>query len=110
MDQLQTVGVPAGRMTKVSDLPSDPQLVARGFFLPMTQPGIDGEFLVENGPAIAEQLPTPLLRPAPFYGEHTREVCADVLGFSDAQIDDLVTREILDELSDKDAARRTGTR
>jgi crotonobetainyl-CoA:carnitine CoA-transferase CaiB-like acyl-CoA transferase len=47
------------------------------------------------GEAIFEHVPTPLLEPAPRQAEHTREIARDVLGFSDARIDDLLTAGVL---------------
>jgi crotonobetainyl-CoA:carnitine CoA-transferase CaiB-like acyl-CoA transferase len=90
-------------MKRVPDLATDPQLTARGFFRSMRQPGISGEVIVENGPCVARRLPDPDLRPAPYYGQHTRDLCRELLGLGDAEIDDLVARGVLDELSERDA-------
>jgi crotonobetainyl-CoA:carnitine CoA-transferase CaiB-like acyl-CoA transferase len=100
---LQSAGVPVAMMKRVPDLATDPQLTARGFFRSMRQPGISGEVIVENGPCVARRLPDPDLRPAPYYGQHTRDLCRELLGLGDAEIDDLVARGVLDELSERDA-------
>ena len=96
MHRLQARGVPAGRMTHIGDLPGDPQLIARGFFREMTQPGVTPVVMVEGGPFTATHLPDPPLAPAPFYGEHTRDVCRELLGTHEATIDDLIARGVLD--------------
>ncbi|MET0782260.1 MAG: CoA transferase [Microbacterium sp.] len=101
--QLQSVGVPAARMQHVRDLPRDPHLLARQFFRTMTQPGVEGEVLMERGLAVARHLTDRSDRPAPFYGQHTREVCCEVLGLDDAAVDALVHEAALDELSERDA-------
>jgi crotonobetainyl-CoA:carnitine CoA-transferase CaiB-like acyl-CoA transferase len=44
------------------------------------------------------------MRPAPYYGQHTREICRTILGLDDATIDDLVARGVLDEISERDAS------
>jgi crotonobetainyl-CoA:carnitine CoA-transferase CaiB-like acyl-CoA transferase len=94
---LQEVGVPAAAMAHIADLPSDPDLVASHFFREMAQPGLDAPVLVEAGPCRAGLMQDPPLRGAPRYGEHTREVCKQLLGLTDEAIDDLVERGILDE-------------
>jgi crotonobetainyl-CoA:carnitine CoA-transferase CaiB-like acyl-CoA transferase len=109
MDVLQGAGVAAGAMTHIADLPADPQIVARGFFRHMRQPGLEGDVPVENGPCLARNLAEPELHPAPYDGQHTREICRTLLGLDDAAIDDLVAHGVLDELSERDAAA-LGTR
>jgi crotonobetainyl-CoA:carnitine CoA-transferase CaiB-like acyl-CoA transferase len=103
---LQSAGVPAGMMERVSDLLDDPQLAHRGFFRRLQQPDLRREVVVENGPCLAERLPAPPMEPAPLYGQHTRSVCREILGMSDTEIDDLVARGVLDEATDRGAARR----
>jgi crotonobetainyl-CoA:carnitine CoA-transferase CaiB-like acyl-CoA transferase len=99
MEVLQAAGVPAGMMLRGSDLEADPHLVARGFYGHFTQPGVDALVVTEKGPCRAARLPDPLLGPAPFPGQHTREICLDVLGLTDAEVDDLVSRGVLEEPS-----------
>ena len=53
--------------------------------------------MVENGPCLARHLAEPELHPAPYYGEHTREICRTLLGLDDAVIDDLLARGVIDE-------------
>jgi crotonobetainyl-CoA:carnitine CoA-transferase CaiB-like acyl-CoA transferase len=103
MRRLQEAGVAAGRMAHVRDLPVDPQLVARRFYLEMLQPGVPGVMRVETGPAAAASIPAPATRPAPFYGQHTREIARDLLDLPDTTIDALVEAGVLDELSEQDA-------
>jgi crotonobetainyl-CoA:carnitine CoA-transferase CaiB-like acyl-CoA transferase len=97
MELLQHHAVPCGRMLHIGELPSDPHIVARGFFATLHQPGLDDPVIVETGPCRAERLPEPPLRPAPRSGEHSREVCAEVLGMDDEAIADLVARGVIDE-------------
>ncbi len=104
MEVLQHAGVPAGAMTHIADLFDDPQLLARGFFRHMHQTGLDGDVPVENGLCSALHLAEPELHPAPYYGQHTREICRNLLGLDDTTIDDLVARGVLDELSARDTA------
>ncbi|WP_322768034.1 CaiB/BaiF CoA-transferase family protein, partial [Frankia sp. Cr1] len=97
MSRLQHAGVPAGMMQRVADLPDDPHLAARGFFRRLAQPQLPEPILTENGPAVFTGIADPQLRPAPLQGEHTREICAKLLGLSDCDIDALVAAGVLEE-------------
>jgi crotonobetainyl-CoA:carnitine CoA-transferase CaiB-like acyl-CoA transferase len=103
-DLLQKAGVPAGLMERVADELDDPQLAARHFFRSLAQPGMDTDVIVEPGPCRAERMPDPELRPAPFYGQHTRDVCRELLGMTDEDVDALVERGVLDEAAEQDLA------
>lgn len=93
---LQAAGVPAGFMAYPEDLAGDPHYVARGFPQHLDQPGV-GPLLLE-GPAFeATAMPTPQPRPSPALGEHTREICREVLGMGDGAVDALVAAGALEE-------------
>jgi crotonobetainyl-CoA:carnitine CoA-transferase CaiB-like acyl-CoA transferase len=96
MELLQRHGVPAGMMMYISDQPRDPQLAHRGYVRPIEQPGC-GSLLFE-GPAFhAPTLPDPITEPAPLLGQHTREICRDLLAYTDAKVDALVAQGLLVE-------------
>ena len=96
MATLQRSGVPAGIMTYISDMPKDPQLKARGYARELDQPGL-GPVLFE-GPAFhGSALPDVDLFPAPHLGQHTREICSDLLGLDGAAVDGLVAAGALFE-------------
>jgi crotonobetainyl-CoA:carnitine CoA-transferase CaiB-like acyl-CoA transferase len=97
MTLLQEHGVPAGFMQRVAEYPEDPQLAARGFFHELTQPGLAEPIPTEARPARFGLVPDPPLQPAPMPGEHTREVCARVLGLEASEIEDLMARGVLQE-------------
>jgi crotonobetainyl-CoA:carnitine CoA-transferase CaiB-like acyl-CoA transferase len=98
-DCLQAAGVPAGAAAHVVDLLSNPQLAARSQLGTLDQPGFDEPIDVNMGPALFENLPAPQPRAAPLMGAETRDVCTRLLGMSDAQIDDLIARGILEAAS-----------
>jgi crotonobetainyl-CoA:carnitine CoA-transferase CaiB-like acyl-CoA transferase len=63
----------------------------------MHQPGLGEEVVMENGPTRAERMQDPDVRPAPFRGQHTREICRSLLGLSDREISALVDEGVLEE-------------
>lgn len=99
---LQGNGVPAAPMRRVEELLGDEQLRARNFFAGFEQPGVTGEVISERGPCGSTNLPEPMLHPAPFYAQHTREVCLATLGMAPQTFEELVDQGVLDELSDED--------
>jgi benzylsuccinate CoA-transferase BbsF subunit len=83
--RLQGAGVSAGVVAKAQDLFEDPQLQHRGGFVELTHPEIGvhhvhrGTFRisgVEAGPFFA----------APLLGQHTHEICSEILGYDEEQI------------------------
>jgi len=106
MQLLQQAGVPAGMMQRVTDYPDDPHLQARRFFRRMEQPGLGGLIPTENGPARFRRVADPDIRPAPFPGQHTRELAARLLGLNGPEIDDLVAAGVLEERASEPSTRR----
>jgi crotonobetainyl-CoA:carnitine CoA-transferase CaiB-like acyl-CoA transferase len=90
MTLLQEAGVPAGAMNRVTDLPEDPHLQARGFLTVQPQPQIQQAMPAEARHAHFAAVPDPDLRPAPMAFEHTREVAERVLELDATEIDELV--------------------
>ena len=96
MQELQARGIPAGVLQHPEHQLADPHLAARGYLRPVQQPPI-GEIVLE-GPAFhGSALAEPDVRPAPLLGEHTREVCSDLLGLSETEIEELVAEGVLEE-------------
>jgi len=96
MERLQRMGVPAGLMMYVSDIPSDPHLAARGYPRPLEQPGV-GPMLVEGPGFRSSTMGDGVTGPAPFLGEHSRRVLVEHLGFDDAAIDELLAAGVVVE-------------
>ena len=96
MDLLQAHGVPAGMMMYASDQPDDPHLQARGYPVAVNQPGV-GDMLLE-GPAFrATGMSDPVITPAPWLGEHTRQIAGDLLGLSEEETEKLLADGVLEE-------------
>jgi crotonobetainyl-CoA:carnitine CoA-transferase CaiB-like acyl-CoA transferase len=97
--RLQGVGVPAGFMQRLSEYRGDPHFSARGFIRTLTHPGLANPLPTENGPVLSRTMPEPELRPAPYQGEHTREVAAQLLGLSSDDIQALIASGDLEDMA-----------
>jgi crotonobetainyl-CoA:carnitine CoA-transferase CaiB-like acyl-CoA transferase len=93
---LQAAGVPAGFMQRVDEYEDDPQLRARDFLRVFEQPGLD-PMAIERAPFRSERIPPPRDDPAPEQGEHTREICTELLGMGPDEVDGLVAAGVLEE-------------
>ena len=87
-EYLQEYGVPAAAVQGSPDLARDPQLAARGAYVEHDQPPF-GRFVFDGIPARLSRTPGSIRRPSPALGEHTREICRELLGISDAEVDEL---------------------
>ena len=91
----QAAGVPGAPMQYASQLLGDPQLAARGFLAGVQQP--DAGALTFDGVSFrASDMAAPHIAAAPRLGEHTRELCHDLLGLEPAEIDRLVADGVLE--------------
>lgn len=95
-ERLQAGGVVAGAAVNVKALLTEPHLAARNQLGELTQPGHDRPLEVNMGIARFENIPGPLLRPAPALAAHTREICRDLLDMSDAAVDELAAAGVLE--------------
>jgi benzylsuccinate CoA-transferase BbsF subunit len=71
--------------------------VGRGYPLPMDQPGC-GPLLMEGPAFLTSSMGVPRCDPAPMPGEHTADICRELLGLDDAAIAGLVTAGAIDPL------------
>ena len=83
-------------MQRPAEYRDDPQLQARDFFRTLRQPGLP-PLTIENAPFRSERIPAPADARAPEPGEHTREICAELLGMDDAEVDRLLAGGVLEE-------------
>ena len=93
---LQHAGVPAGFMQRPDEYEHDPQLQARDFLRSFEQPGLESR-RIENAPFRSEQIAAPPAAVAPEPGAHTREICDQLLGMTDAAVEALVKAGVLEE-------------
>ncbi len=96
MDRLQQQKIAAGVVENYRDLIEvDPQLRHRGQFVVLDHPEM-GPSIYDRPPFVLTGVSEPPMRtPAPLLGQHTRQVCTDLLGLDDAEIDRLVDEGVL---------------
>jgi len=85
MARLREADVPAAAGYTIADLMVDPHVQARGDFVPVHDPEL-GELAMQGVMPRLSETPGAIYRPAPRLGEHNREVYADLLGLSAAEI------------------------
>src|SRR5205085_12426359 len=85
---LQAAGVPAHRVSSSADVLRDPQLRFRGHFVTVEHPML-GPVLVEDSRLRFSHARTALKTAGPTIGQHNDLVLHDLVGLSDAEIDEL---------------------
>lgn len=86
MHTLQHVGIPAGVVQTSRDLFEDSQLQHRGHFIFMDHPEV-GRHPVQRSEFRLSQAPGEFRSPAPVLGQHTVQVCKEILNMSEDEID-----------------------
>lgn len=95
MSRLQRAGVAAGVVANASDLYSDPQLRHRKHFWLLKHKEL-GDFSYVGQPARLSETPSSVARPSPCLGEHTEQVCREILGMSDDEFIELLTEGVFE--------------
>jgi len=85
---LEAEGVPCGPINSIGDMASDPQTLAREMVLELEHPRA-GRTRTLGLPIKFSATPGRVARPAPAFGEHTREVLGE-FGFTAPEIDELL--------------------
>jgi crotonobetainyl-CoA:carnitine CoA-transferase CaiB-like acyl-CoA transferase len=86
--RLENAGVPAGPVLEIGQMHADPQTLAREMVVETIHPTA-GEVKTIGLPVKFSDTPGGVRRPAPLFGEHTREVLREN-GFTDKEIDHLL--------------------
>ncbi len=97
--RFQSAGVPAGQLLSMKGHSEHIHFVGRGYPLPMEQPGC-GPLLMEGPAFVTSSMGRPRCDPAPMPGQHTSDICRELLGLDDAAIADLVAAGAVDPLPD----------
>jgi benzylsuccinate CoA-transferase BbsF subunit len=82
MERLQKVGVAAGVVENIKDVLNDPQLKQRNLFWKMNHPEM-GEFTHLGESFMLSKTPSKAFSPSPLLGEHTEQICTELLGMKD---------------------------
>ncbi len=85
--RLNEVDIPCMPLNTLESLPTDPQLLASGFFETVDHPS-EGRIVQMRLPATTSEAARSTMLPAPRLGEHTREILAEI-GLDAARIDAL---------------------
>jgi benzylsuccinate CoA-transferase BbsF subunit len=94
MSKLQLASVPAGMVQKASEVLQDPHLTAREFYAYPEH--VEAGKRAYDGPGFRlSETPHEIRRAAPLLGEHTWEICSDVLGMDGDEIGQLMAEQIL---------------
>jgi benzylsuccinate CoA-transferase BbsF subunit len=92
---LQRAGIAAGWVQTAKDHLEDPHLAARQSYVQIEHPVSGSQSYLTNQVARLSATPVLPARHAPLLGEHTDEICRDVLGLDAATITDLRERKIV---------------
>ena len=85
--RLEKAGVPAGPVLSVAEMHADPQTLARAMVIETDHPKA-GRTKAIGLPIKLTETPGTSRRPAPLFGQHTREVLGEA-GYAEAEIDAL---------------------
>jgi len=96
MARCQAHGVPGGAMLSALDQQTDPQLEARGFLVPVDQQ-LSGPLVFEGAAFTGTAMLPARIEQAPLLGEHTREICRELLGMREDEIDALVAAGAIED-------------
>lgn len=94
MTKLQLYGVACGVVQTMEDLYNDPQMKARGAFIPLEHPVI-GVFGHPTPPYKLSATPAGI-RTSPCLGEHTEYICKQFLNMSDEEFVDLLNKGVFE--------------
>jgi len=95
METLQKAGVAAGVVQRAPDTMKDPQIAFDKALIELEHPVV-GKRLYPNIPFKLSETPPVLSRAAPMLGQHTDEICSELLGISNEDISKLKAEKILE--------------
>jgi crotonobetainyl-CoA:carnitine CoA-transferase CaiB-like acyl-CoA transferase len=92
--ELQAVGLDAALVADMQDLLADPQLAERGHFVELTHPVVGRHVVEANGMRFSDS-PMRFTRPAPCLAADSATVYGELLGLSQAEVDELSAAGVL---------------
>jgi crotonobetainyl-CoA:carnitine CoA-transferase CaiB-like acyl-CoA transferase len=105
VERLQRAGVAAGAMCRPPDVLADAQIRLRRVFSDMIHPLLPAPLPSEAGCAPYRHIPAAEQRPAPMPGQHTREICHEVLHMDADETDRLIAEGVLFSWTEPDRGR-----
>ncbi|MET0898989.1 MAG: CoA transferase [Mycobacterium sp.] len=94
-EALQALGVAAAPMIRRLELLDDPQLLSRNLFQQMEHPLFELALPSETAAAPFRHIAPAPTRPAPLPGQHTREICHQILALDHATTEKLIADGVL---------------
>jgi crotonobetainyl-CoA:carnitine CoA-transferase CaiB-like acyl-CoA transferase len=94
MEELQGRRLPAGVVQSAREMLADEHLKERGYYVYLDHPEA-GHTAYDGPPFRLSKTPGKLRSPAPLLGEHTQQVCKEILDLSDDEIADLLVAGVL---------------
>ncbi len=91
---LDEAGIPCAKLNTVSDLLTDPQILAREMIADIETPEISQGKIKGRGMHLKFSAVRAEMGPAPIFGEHTEEVLRHLLGYDDSQIAEFAQDEV----------------
>ena len=95
MTRLQSAGVAAGVVENTADAYNDPQLRKRNIYWPMRHAEM-GEFTHQGQSFQLSKTPAQACSPSPLLGEHTEQICTEMLGMSDEEFVSLMQEGVFE--------------
>lgn len=95
MNILQKAGVAAGVVQRAPDTMKDPQIAFDNALIELAHPVV-GKRLYPGIPFKMSETPPQPSTPAPLLGQHTDEICREILGMSDKEIKQLKEEKVLE--------------
>lgn len=94
LERFEAAGIPAGPIYSLDALFRDPQVIARSLVNTYEMEGI-GEMQMIRAPYVFEGSYAGIYLPPPAVGEHTIEVCSEILSIPDPEISRLIAEGVL---------------
>lgn len=85
VEKLLAVGLPVGPVQDAQEIYNCPHVAARQTLIDVPDP-ILGQVRLVGPPIKLSGSPTPITNPAPLLGQHTAEILAELLGYSEEQV------------------------
>jgi len=95
LEELEKLGIPSGPVLSIKDMQRHPQTLARDMVTSVEHP-VAGRVATIGLPVKFSATPGAVQRPAPLFGQHTREILAEA-GYGAAEIEALLAEGVVTE-------------